>query len=252
MIPVTVALVDESGTIDHASLVEVAGALNEQVNADLRSAWRDVPRAVVLPYAKGQEGPHQWKLIGRAKLDEPGALGYHTNRANGQPVSYFQVGRDWTTTASHEALEMLGDPYGRRLHQARLPEGLAHTHASFGLKHPTSRVSYLVELCDPPEATAYEVGGVPVSDFVLPTWYRSSLSASARSYSHAGACPRPRVVADGGYVSFANPTTDEWYQVFVSRGRVSIRSLGRFDANDHQSLREWTDAVARAARADGL
>jgi len=39
-IPVHVALVDDTGTIDAAQLAEVAGALNEQVQADVAPAWK--------------------------------------------------------------------------------------------------------------------------------------------------------------------------------------------------------------------
>jgi hypothetical protein len=105
-------------------------------------------------------------------------------------------------------------------------------------------VSYLLEVCDPPEQTSYEVGGVELSDFLLPGWYRTS-PAQHLAYSHAGGCTKPRQVADGGYVSFSNPATKEWYQVFNQGGQLKISDLGKFDKAKYGSLREWTDLRSR-------
>lgn len=250
MIPVHVGLVDETGQILPRELAQVAGALNEQVQRDLMAAWPSI-RATVGVYAPHDTDPYLWQVRIVGKLDEPGALGYHTNLRSGQPVSLVQYEDDWPSIASHEIAEMLADPYGRRTHQARLPFGLESAYEDFGLRHPSSRVSYLVELADPCEATSYEVGGVPLSDFLLPAWYRTAIPNGIERTSYAGGTVRPRQVAPGGYVSFANPSTDVWYQVFVDDNwRPTIRNLGRFDQNDHQSLREWTDHMARSVRAE--
>jgi hypothetical protein len=245
MIPVHVGLVDATGRIPGEYLAEVAGALNEQVQRDIAPAWG--VRATVGVYASRQADPYLWQVRMVAEVKD--ALGYHTNLRSGQPISFVQYEDDWPAIASHEIAEMLADPYGRHTHQARLPLGVEDRYRDFGLRHPTSRVSYLVELADPCEATTYEVGGVELSDFLLPEWYRTSLAVNV-PVSHAGGCVFPREVAPGGYVSFANPTTDEWYQVFADRnGGLSIESLGRFDMTYHDTLRAWTDERSREYRA---
>lgn len=249
-IPVHVGLVDRTGSIDPNYLAEVAGALNEQIQADFAPIWH--VRATVGVYdAKALDASHMWRVEIVRHLDEPGALGYHTNLANGQPISLVQFDPyQWPGIASHEVLEMLADPYGKRLHQARLPGALdleSH-YREFGLKHPTSRVSYLLEVCDPCEAMLYPVGGVELSDFLLPDWYRTTPRPHV-TYSHAAGCRSPREVAEGGYVSFCNPVSDEWFQVFVEDGKAQVQALGRFDANDHASLRAWTDEAARLYRS---
>lgn len=247
MIPVHIGLVDQTGQIDPHDLARVAGALNEQVQRDIGPVWNI--RASVGVYSPSQVDSYFWQVRIVSDLNSPGALGYHTNLRSGQPVSLVQYRSDWPAIASHEIAEMLADPYGRRTHQARLPYRAEHMFERFGLKHNTSRVSYLVELSDPCEATSYEVGGVLLSDFLHPAWYRTDVNG-VMAFSHAGGCTHQRQVAPGGYVSFANPASDEWFQIFVNReGKLSIKSLGRFDQNDHQSLREWTDLMAREHRA---
>ena len=241
-LPVRVALIDDTDTIPTLELEEVAGALSEQVAHDFAPLWH--VRASVGVYT--DQEPGTWSILVEQSLDEPGALGYHTDIHN-QPVSYVELTDDWPKTVSHELLEMLADPWGNRLHTARLPAGLELDYEQFGLRHESSRVHYLLEVCDPCEARSYEVGGVPVSDFLTHYWYRTHPS-SLDSYSHAGQCAAPRQVADGGYVSFCNQDAD-WFQVFVEGGRPQISALGQYDRGEFASLREFTDSGAREFRA---
>lgn len=243
-IPVQVALVDSTGRIPATELQEVAGALNEQVMADFAPVWK--VRATCGIYAAVP--PATWQIVLQTKLDEPGALGYHTNDDNNQPVSFVETTTDWPVSVSHELLEMLADAYGSRMHSARLPEGLEDDYESFGLKHPSSRVHYLLEVCDPCEATSYEVGGVPLSDFLLPAWYRTTPTV-VEGYSYANGCEAPRQVAEGGYVSFAN-ADGEWFQAYAGKkGKLEVADLGKFSSSAARTLREFADAKARAHRS---
>jgi hypothetical protein len=252
-IPVHVALVDETGRFTTAELAEVSGALNEQVQADFRPIWGGPP-ATVGVYKTAP--PNTWRIVLQENLDVSGALGYHTD-ANNVPVSYVDVinrqgelDPKWTVTASHELLEMLADPWGNRMHTARLPAGVLPDDV--GLPRPkdkrhANRVAYLVEVADPPEAESYEVGGVKVSDFITPDWYRS-FPKVAEAYSHQGACVQPREVADGGYVSFMLPDGD-WWQLFVVGGKQRYAHLGKFARETYGSLRTFTDFHSREVRA---
>lgn len=243
MIPVHVALIDDTGSVARAELEQVAGALNEQVAHDFEPVWH-TPRASVGAYEQAP-GPNTWAIHLQRQLDEPGALGYHTD-AHNQPVAFVELTADWTVTASHELLEMLADPFGNRLHAARAPVGVDHER--LGLPTPAHRVHYLVEVCDPPEAVSYEVGGVNVSDFISHYWYRTNPPALG-CYSHAGTCSKPREVARGGYVSFCTDE-GEWWQAFNWTGALELQDLGRFDRAEYGSLREFTDHHARLTRAE--
>jgi hypothetical protein len=241
-IPVHVALVDDTGKIEAAQLATMAGAMSEQIQHDFAPVWH--VRASVGAYPTAP--PATWAVHIQEKLDQPGALGYHTDNQN-QPVSYVELTDDWTVTVSHEVLEMLADPWGSRLHAADLPAGVENDYARFGLASAHSRVSYLLEVCDPCEETNYAVGGLKLSDFLVPMWYRTNPSP-ALAYSHAGGCTQPRQVANGGYVSFGVPS-GEWFQVFNQGGKLTVKDLGKFNKAEHGSIREWTDENARTFRA---
>lgn len=238
-LPVHVALVDETGTIGAHELAAVAGALNEQVTRDFAPVWH--VRATVGAYPKAPA--HTWAIRIRKSLDEPGALGFHTDTQN-QPVSYVMLTDDWAATCSHELLEMLADPWGNRMHGGRLPVGMEARYSDFGLKTARSHVSYLLEACDPCEATSYDVGGVAVSDFLLPGWYHA-VPDTHTAYSFAGGCRQPREVAPGGYVSFA--VGDHWWQVFADHSGGQVQDLGASQERG-ESLRQFVDRRAREFR----
>jgi hypothetical protein len=242
-IPVHVALVDETGKIETSQLATMAGAMSEQIQHDFAPVWHVAASVGAYPAAPAGT----WTVHIQEQLDQPGALGYHTDDRH-QPLAYVELTADWTVTVSHEVLEMLADPWGSRLHSAELPQGVEDKYAEFGLDSARARVSYLLEVCDPCEGTNYAVGGLPLSDFLLPAWYRTT-PRPALAYSQAGGCDKPRQVADGGYVSFGVPS-GEWFQVFSQGGDLTVHALGRFNKADYGSLREWTDENARKFRAD--
>lgn len=239
--PVTVALVDETGTISADELTQVAGALGEQISEDFEPQWR--VRANVI--ATANPGKFQWAVRLRTELDEPGALGYHTD-VNNVPVSYVDIDEGgWPAIASHEVLEMLADPWGNRMHSARIPQGIKYKDV--GLHSASQQVHYLVEVADPCEATSYEVAGVELSDFLLPNYYRTN-PAPRLSYSYAEGVTKPREVAAGGYVSFSR-SDGLWFQV-TNFGGLQLHNIGRFDSANFSSLREFSDYHSRQRRAE--
>src|SRR5438477_10216427 len=100
-IPVHVALVDETGTIDPKDLATLAGAMSEQIQHDFAPIWQVSASVGAYPSAPA----NTWAVLVREKLDQPGALGYHTDDQH-QPLAYVEMTKDWTTTVSHEVLEM--------------------------------------------------------------------------------------------------------------------------------------------------
>src|SRR4051794_8955996 len=100
-------------------LNHVCGALNEQVAGPFQTIWKT--RASVGPYV--QIPPHMWQVLVQRKLDEPGALGYHSTDKFNQPIAYVMWTRDYAATLAHEIMEMLADPSGNRMHGSRLPWG---------------------------------------------------------------------------------------------------------------------------------
>lgn len=234
-IPVHVALVDASGTIEASTLAEVAGALNEQVQSDIAPAWKVA--ATVGAYPTAPRGT--WRIELQETIEVEGAAGFHSDE-RGQPFAQVALSDgNWTVTASHELVEMLIDPFGSRLHGAK---------ALSGWEGSSARVKYLMEPADPCERVEYEVGGVPMSDFVLPSFYRSAPRGSLAAYSHTGAVTEPLQILDGGYISFIDPADEAIWQRFVENGESVDRQLEP-PAGRLLNLREFCDEQSRAYRA---
>jgi hypothetical protein len=139
--------------------------------------------------------------------DVQGAAGYHQDK-NGQPYSVVEYGNKWSITASHECLEMLADPFGRRLKSGNLPDQAV----KLGVKQ--GRVRYLVEVCDPSESGqfGYHVNGILVSDFYTPHFFDPVASPGIR-YSFTGKIDAPRKILKDGYISWQDLTSKHWFQL---------------------------------------
>ena len=131
--------------------------------------------------------------------------GLHMNSFTRQPFALVAANDTWSVTLSHEALEMITDPFGNRLVAAAHPFD------------PRRRVRYLLEVCDPCQAVWYPVNGVPVSDFYCPRYFDPVLPDRDR-YSFTGAIERPLQILEGGYLTWIDPGDS---------GALSPRSGGR-------------------------
>jgi hypothetical protein len=228
MLPYHVALVTDTAELSLGDLLPVAAALQKQVTRDFGPLWS--VDATVDAYEKLEDVPlDYWPVIVRDDIQTPGAAGVHDDD-NGQPFALVQYSNQWSLTASHETLEMLADPYGRRLIAGQSP------------KSGQGRVQFLVEVCDPAEdaAFAYTVNGVMVSDFYTPRFFDPT-TATGVQYSFTGAIRAPRQVLKGGYLSWFVPSTKHWWQeTFFSGTRPAFRDLGKMTASN-QSFRSQID-----------
>lgn len=242
-LPHQVALVSETSTVTFADVSAVAAALQKQATRDFAPVWQ--VSATVSAFDALETVPvDYWPVIIRDDINQPGAAGYHTDD-NGQPFALVQADDQWQLTASHETLEMLVDPFGNRTIAGAPPPQAPHSVAQW------KRVTYLVEVCDPCEDTqfAYGVNGQQLSDFITPHYYDPNGAASGTLYSFRGNVRAPHTVLDNGYVSFGNPTSNEWYQIVVTGGQAQVRDLGKLNRNG-RSLRETVDAAVRDIRKD--
>lgn len=242
-LPHQIALVSDSSTVTFSDVSAVAAALQKQATRDFAPIWQ--VNATVSAFDKLESVPvDYWPVIIRDDIDQPGAAGYHTDD-NGQPFSLVQADEQWQLTASHEALEMLADPFGNRTIAGAPPPQAPRQIAQL------KRVTYLVEVCDPCEDTqfAYGVNGQQVSDFITPHYYDPNGAATGTMYSFRGNVKGPHTVLENGYVSFGNPITNEWYQIIVSGGQTQLQDLGKLDRKG-RSLRETIDSIVRNTRKD--
>ncbi len=235
-----VALVSDSPAVSFSDVAPVAAALQKQVTRDFGPVW-DV-QGTVDAFDKLEDVPlDYWPVILRDDIHEKDAAGFHTDK-HGQPFSLVQIDASWPLTASHEALEMLADPFG-----SRVVAGSPPPQAPAEIKS-LQRVVYLVEVCDPCEddSFSYTINGVTVSDFITPNFYDPTEVASVR-YSFSGKLKGPHTVANNGYVSFGDPASGEWYQIMVTNNLPKLVELGKLDTSG-KSLREAVDGIVLRTR----
>jgi hypothetical protein len=228
MIPTNLALVSEVRDHDPRDVARVAAALQRQATRDFAPIWSI--QATIDAFPRLEDVPvSYWPMIVETDIDTPGAAGVHEDK-DGQPFALIAMSDSWSLTASHEMLEMLADPFGKRVIPGKSP------------KRGQGRVEFLVEVCDPCEADqfAYTVNDILVSDFYTPHYFDPRHSESTL-YSYTGALTRPRQVLRGGYLSWHDPVSDHWWQEIYFRQRRQYRDLGVFDAKAG-SLRSWIDS----------
>ncbi len=225
MTPIHLALVVEAPTVSARATMEIAAALQRQLTRDVAPIW-DVYATIDLFEVLEHVPPGYWPILVSDNIPGVEDIGMHLDQ-DGQPFALVEVSPSWSLTASHEVIEMVTDPWGNRVVPGGSPmEGQ-------GL------VNILVEICDPVGGTgcAYTVNGYLVSDFVTPNYY-DPVAATGVRYSFTGALDGPRRVQEGGYLSWRDPVTGEWWQCDrVERSELTFRRLGLLD-EDGRPIRE--------------
>ena len=213
MLPIYIALVCETDSISPREFTRVAAALDKQVTRDFGPIW-GVPATVDPVFSLDDTPVGYWPIVLVEDTGEASGFGYHADHY-GQPFALVALTDSWSLSASHECLEMLADPFGDRMVPGPHP------------KEGAGRVSYLVEVCDPPESheCSYTVNDVMVSDFITPAYY-DPVKATGVRYSFTGAIPGPREVLEGGYISWRNQVNEHIEQYFVRGGEKEFRDLG--------------------------
>lgn len=206
-------------------LAKVVGALQTQVDRDFAPCWglsckldiQTAPRAGV------------WRLIFLDDADQADALGYHELTPDGLPQGKVFVRTTLkdkqkpTVTASHELLEMLGDPKIDQVAQRFFVDR-----------------TYALENCDAVEEFEYLIDGISVSNFQLPRWFGMSISSlvgasrAQGAFDFMGKCGRPWQILPGGYMSIKED--GGWSQVFASvRGASAFHADSKWRAQTRES-----------------
>jgi hypothetical protein len=193
-----VVLQDKSSlNLPIAQLDSVAEALQTQLDRDFTPVWG--VRALVQAIERTHAVPHgAWPMCILDKSDA--GLGVHLDN-HGKPFAEIQAGTDWTITASHEMLEMLVDPLGKKLMSDKDIDPASDGH----------QVQYLVEVGDPVEVFAYQINGVSLSDFITPEYYDLNASAGT-SYDFLNQLQSALEVPAGCYISWLDPQDGRWHQ----------------------------------------
>jgi len=212
---IQIAVVNESTVVSDADVRAAAVALQSQVSHDFYPLWR-IPAALYVIPKTATPPPSFWQLIVFDDSDQADALGYHDLTAAGLPIgkvfarSDIQAGTSWTVTASHELLEMLVDPYINLAAESDSAAG--------------SITMYAYEVSDAVEADVLGytgVGGVLLSDFVLPAWFQPAVPAP---YSFRRNVAAPFALAPGGYISILSVGSGAgWTQITARHGGSIVR-----------------------------
>lgn len=225
-----IALVSLTKEVPLAQLAPVSAAIQKQISRDFGPIWNVA--ATVDAFDKLEDVPvGYWHVLLQDELPD-GAAGLHKRDDNKQPFALVALTNNWPIFMSHEVLEMLADPQGTL------------TRAGNSLKSDQGRVEYLVEVCDPCQASkfAYSVNSVLVSDFYTPRYFDPVKSNGVR-YSFSGQVRGPREVLDGGYLSWFDPQTRHLFQLRVDGKKVTMADKGEIPFTV-ESLRAFSDRVS--------
>jgi hypothetical protein len=115
MANIKVAVINASTVLKDGEVSAAVPALQAQVHSDFAPIWGIDADLTFVP-GGSHPAPGSWWLTILDNSDVAGALGYHDVTNAGLPLGKVFAGTDkqyglsWTVTASHELLEMLGDP----------------------------------------------------------------------------------------------------------------------------------------------
>jgi hypothetical protein len=231
---VHLALVVDAPHVPRRAVAEIGAALQRQLSRDVAPIW-EVHATIDAFETIDDVPPGYWPILVGDYFPGSDSIGIHLD-SSGQPFAVVEASPSWSLIASHEAIEMVIDPWGNRTVPGGSPLAAVDPESEQGL------VEILVEVCDPSGGAdwGYTVNGYLVSDFVTPNYY-DPVGAPGVRYSFMGVVPGPREVLPGGYLSWRDPTTNEWWQAErVTRPQLSFRHLGQLD-EDGRPIRERID-----------
>jgi hypothetical protein len=265
MMPTRVALFPYDEDVARTSgflneLMLVTSALQIQVSRDVAPFWN--VSAVVSAFSSIDLIPDGYLPIGITSGSLPlNRSGFHYTEA-GQPSALIEYCGDWSSSASHELIEMLCDPSGtktvtaRSLGDQKNDAGGSPVIANVaGPYQEQGQVAYVMEVCDPVEQSTYTIGTVNVSDFVTPDFYGPLQPPdSFTRYSFTERVTAPLEILEGGYITWASRGPNAYvFQAFGKRGRKrggpvppSDLEITRIGAAPQVLSRSWIDANGQA------
>ncbi len=163
-----------------------------------------------------------WAVVFLDNADQPGALAYHDLTPDGLPLSKVFVrttidnGELVSVSTSHELVEMLVDP--------------AINIMTTG---PDPKATYAYESADPVEALSFNVNGIPMSDFVYPSYFEIFRKAGSVKFDQLNKVKKPFQILSGGYQIVLK--NGKWSQIFGSATKK--KDFANEDRRGHRSTR---------------
>jgi hypothetical protein len=164
-----------------------------------------------------------WAIVFLDSARDAALEGYHDVTPEGLPMSKVFVRNilkqkdQVSVAASHELAEMLIDP-GANLYSAG----------------PKANRLYDYEVADPVEELFFEVNGIPMTNFVYPSYFETFHKKGSTRFDHMGTLQRPFELHKGGYQSYwsSGKERTEWGSKakkvrFLEEDRRGHRSMFR-------------------------
>src|SRR5437870_9189376 len=171
----TVACFSQATVALGVDLDRLLGGLQKFVDRHLAPVWGTPARLV---RASGFVR-RAWAMVFLDDADVKDALAYHDLTPDGFPLAKIFVrttlrnGDKVSVSAAHELAEMLVDP--------------AINLASTGPKN----MLYAYETADPVESEEFPLDGVPMTDFVYPSYFEAFRKPGSTKFDHLGKLRRP-------------------------------------------------------------
>ena len=217
---IQISIINESTVLADKDVTPAVAALQKQVSNDFCPMWGTDAKLTVV--AKGTLPPAgSWWLVLLDDSDQANALGYHDLTTEGLPigkvfaVSDLKAGTSWTVTASHELLEMLGDP------NINLTVFVQNSN--------TAGTLYAYEVCDACEddSLGYQIDNILVSDFVYPAWFESFRAEGSTQFDRMHKIQSPLQLLAGGYIGIFNVNSGSgWTQNTAEKRPTNLRNRG--------------------------
>src|SRR3984885_10826205 len=190
---IQISVINESTVLADTDVLPVVAALQKQVTNDFRPVWGTDAELSIVP--KATQPPNgSWWLVLLDDSDQASALGYHDLTTEGLPIgkvfatSDLKARTTWTVTASHELLEMLGDP------NINLTVFVQNAN--------TAGILYAYEVCDACEddSLGYKIDNIEVSDFVYPAWFEGFRAEGSTQFDRMNRIQTPFQLLTNGYI----------------------------------------------------
>src|ERR1700691_6696750 len=217
---IQISVINESTVLADADVVPGVAALQKQVRNDFGPVWGSAAPLSIVPKSS-QPPTGSWCLVLLDDSDQSNALGYHDLTTESLPMgkvfaaSDLKAGTSWTVTASHELLEMLGDP------NINL--------TVFVQSSNTAGLLYAYEVCDACEddSLGYQIDNILVSDFVYPSWFESFRAEGSTQFDRMKKMQLPFQLLVNGYIGVFNVTSGSgWTQQTAGRRPTHVLHRG--------------------------
>ena len=227
----TMSVINFTTTLSDRKVQAAVRAVNRQVSEDFAAVW-GAEYSLRLHAADfdptGPDSPAEEPVRGESVMyliDEStvqGALGFHDLNTSAVPVGFVFVldPDDWTTTLSHEVLELIIDPTVNVMVPGPDPRNAGNL------------VLHAYEVCDAVERTSYEIDGVLVSNFITQSWFTAGDELGTRN-DFLGVGVESFNATPGSHLAFFDLAANQWVTFFGQQAAASSVPAGRAQAFEH-------------------